>query len=46
MKEGCLQSDLINLPMFGKIKVILHRPMPNGFKIKTASVLKKLMVTI
>ena len=41
MKEGCLQGNLINLPMFGKVKVVLHRPVPDGFKIKTASVTKK-----
>jgi putative transposase len=41
VKEGCLQGNLINLPMFGKVKVVLHRPIPDGFKIKTASVTKK-----
>ena len=41
MKEGCLQGNLINLPMFGKVKVVLHRPIPDGFKVKTASVTKK-----
>ncbi|GAB4201941.1 MAG: RNA-guided endonuclease TnpB family protein [Coleofasciculaceae cyanobacterium] len=41
MKEGCLKGNLINLPMFGKIKVVLHRPIPKGFCIKTASVTKK-----
>ncbi|MCC3413670.1 MULTISPECIES: transposase [unclassified Microcoleus] len=41
MKDGCLQNNLINLPMFGKVKVVLHRSIPNGFKIKTASVTKK-----
>ena len=41
MKDGCLQGNLINLPMFGKVKVSLHRPIPDGFKIKTASVTKK-----
>jgi putative transposase len=50
MKEGCLQGfgvsaqpndNLINLPMFGKVKIVLHRPIPDGFKIKTASVTKK-----
>ena len=41
MKEGCLKGNLINLPMFGKVKVVLHRPIPDGFKIKTASVTKK-----
>ncbi|NJM63288.1 MAG: transposase [Oscillatoriales cyanobacterium RU_3_3] len=41
MKDGCLQGNLINLPMLGKVKVILHRPLPDGFKVKTASVTKK-----
>lgn len=41
MKDRCLQGNLINLPMFGKVKVIWHRPIPNGFKIKTASITKK-----
>ena len=41
MKDGCLPGNLINLPMFGKVKVVLHRPIPEGFKIKTASVTKK-----
>jgi putative transposase len=40
IKEGCLQGNLINLPMFGKVKVILHRPLPDGFNVKTASVTK------
>ena len=40
-KDGCLQGSLITLPMFGIVKVILHRPIPDGFKIKTASVTKK-----
>lgn len=41
MKEECLQGNIVNLPMFGLVKVILHRPIPDGFKIKTASVSKK-----
>lgn len=41
IKEGCLEGNLINLPMFGKVKVNLHRPIPDGFKIKTASITKK-----
>jgi len=40
-KNDCLQNNLINLPMFGFVKVILHRPIPDGFKIKTASITKK-----
>lgn len=41
IKNDCLQDNLINLPMFGKVKVILHRPIPDGFKIKTVSITKK-----
>ena len=41
MKDGCLPCNSISLPMFGKVKVVLHRPIPDGFKIKTASVTKK-----
>jgi putative transposase len=41
MQDGCLQGNVINLPMFGKVNVVLHRPIPDGFKIKTASVTKK-----
>jgi len=41
IKEGCLTGNLINLSMFGKVKVILHRPIPDGFKIKTVSITKK-----
>jgi putative transposase len=41
VKDGCLQNNLINLPMLGKVKVVLHRSIPDGFKIKTASVTKK-----
>jgi putative transposase len=41
IKEGCLQGNQMSLPMFGKVKIVLHRPIPDGFKIKTASVTKK-----
>ncbi|NEO96119.1 MAG: transposase, partial [Moorea sp. SIO3G5] len=41
MKEKCLEGNLINLPKIGKVKVVLHRPIPNGFKIKTATITKK-----
>ncbi len=41
IKDGCLQGNLITLPMFGIVKVILHRPIPDGFKINIASVTKK-----
>ena len=41
VKDGCLQNKLINLPMLGKVKVVLHRDLPDGFKIKTVSITKK-----
>lgn len=40
-KDNWLSGNLINLPKIGKVKVILHRPIPDGFKTKTASVTKK-----
>ena len=40
-KEGCLNGNLLNLPMFGKVKLILHRLIPDGFKIKTVAITKK-----
>ncbi len=41
IKNRCWQGNQINLPMFGKVKVVLHRPVPDGFTIKTVSVTKK-----
>ncbi len=41
IKDDCIQGNLINLPKLGKIKVIFHRPIPDGFKVKTASITKK-----
>ncbi len=36
-----MQGNLINLPMLGPVKIIRHRSIPDGFKIKTATVTKK-----
>jgi putative transposase len=41
MKDDCIQGNLIVLPKLGNIKLILHRPIPEGFKIKTVSLTKK-----
>ncbi|RCJ19824.1 transposase [Nostoc sp. ATCC 43529] len=41
IKDDCLQGNLINLPKLGQIKVVLHRPLPDGFKVKTVSITKK-----
>jgi putative transposase len=48
IKDSCLQGNLISFPMFGvetrhgaSVQVVLHRPLPDGFKIKTASITRK-----
>lgn len=41
MKDDCIQGNVICLPKLGNTKLILHRPIPTGFKVKTASVTKK-----
>ncbi|MDJ0600041.1 MAG: transposase [Crocosphaera sp.] len=41
MKQSCFEGNRINLPKIGKVKVILHRPIPNGFKVKTAQIIRK-----
>ncbi|NEP60808.1 MAG: transposase [Symploca sp. SIO2G7] len=41
INSDCLQGNKINLPKLGKIQVIVHRPIPDGFQIKTVSISKK-----
>ncbi|WP_333471753.1 RNA-guided endonuclease InsQ/TnpB family protein [Microcoleus sp. herbarium12] len=41
MKQDCIAGKFIKLPSFGNIKLIQHRPLPDGFKIKTATVTRK-----
>lgn len=41
MKQDCIDGKFIKLPKFGEVKLILHRPIPDGFKIKTATITKK-----
>jgi putative transposase len=41
MKQDCIDGKFIKLPKIGKVKLILHRPIPDGFKIKTATITKK-----
>ncbi len=36
-----VDGKLIQLPKLGKLKLILHRPIPDGLKIKTAMITKK-----
>jgi putative transposase len=41
VKQDCLDGQYINLPSFGKIKLVKHRSLPEGFKLKTATLTKK-----
>ena len=41
IKPDCLQDSRVNLPRIGKVKLIQHRPIPDGFTIKTAKVTRK-----
>ena len=41
IKQDCIQENKIVLPKIGAVKLRLHRSMPPGFTIKTASVTKK-----
>ncbi|MEH2056931.1 MAG: transposase [Nostoc sp.] len=38
IKPEHLTGKFIQLPKIGKLKMILHRPIPEGFKIKTATI--------
>ncbi len=41
IKASCIEGKLITLPKIGKVKLILHRPIPEGFVIKTCTVIHK-----
>lgn len=41
MKDDCIDKGFIILPKFGKVKLIQHRAIPDGYKIKTCSITKK-----
>jgi putative transposase len=41
VKPEHIEGNSIQLPKIGKLKVILHRPIPGGFKVKTAAIVKK-----
>ena len=38
MKQDCIKGNRITLPKIGEVKIILHRPIPDGFKIQTAAI--------
>lgn len=39
--DNWLNRNQINLPKIGNVEIIMHRPLPDGFKIKTCIVSKK-----
>jgi putative transposase len=41
VKQDCITGKFIKLPSFGNVKLIQHRPIPDGFKIKTATITQK-----
>ena len=41
MKPDCIQGGRIVFPKLGAVKLIAHRPTPDGFDIKTARVTRK-----
>jgi putative transposase len=41
MKPNCIIGKFITLPKIGDVKLILHRPIPDGFIIKTCTVVHK-----
>ncbi|EGJ30113.1 MULTISPECIES: RNA-guided endonuclease TnpB family protein [Moorena] len=36
-----IQGNRLNLPKFGWVKMVYHRPIPDGFRIQTATVTRK-----
>ncbi|MBL1176821.1 RNA-guided endonuclease InsQ/TnpB family protein [Pantanalinema sp. GBBB05] len=40
--QNCINGKFIKLPKIGNVKLILHRPLPDGFKIKTATITRKI----
>jgi len=41
MKQDCIWGKFIHLPKIGAVKLIQHRPLPDGFGIKTATITRK-----
>lgn len=41
IKPEHVDGKFVQLPKIGQLKLILHRPIPDGFKIKTATITKK-----
>ncbi|MGK7925043.1 MAG: RNA-guided endonuclease InsQ/TnpB family protein [Spirulina sp.] len=41
VKQNCLIGKWISLPKIGRFKLIQHRPLPEGFAIKTVTITRK-----
>ncbi|WP_367267689.1 RNA-guided endonuclease InsQ/TnpB family protein [Okeania sp. SIO2C9] len=41
IKQDCVVNQRINLPKIGNVKLIQHRPLPEGFQIKTVTISRK-----
>ncbi|NET44808.1 transposase [Okeania sp. SIO2B3] len=41
IKLDCIEENQINLPKIGKVKLIQHRPIPEGLTIKTVTISRK-----
>ncbi|NEQ83796.1 MAG: transposase [Moorea sp. SIO2I5] len=41
LSKNLVDGNFLTLPKFGKVKMIYHRPIPDGFKIKTATITRK-----
>ncbi|NEO69312.1 transposase [Moorena sp. SIO3H5] len=41
LSKNPVNGNILTLPKFGKVKMIYHRPIPEGFKIKTATITRK-----
>jgi len=40
-KQDCVEGNRVTLPKISDVRIVLHRPLPDGFKIKTATVIHK-----
>jgi putative transposase len=40
-KESSIQGSKIKLPKIGEMPIVLHRPIPDGFEVKTVRVTRK-----
>ncbi|AOY80275.1 transposase [Moorena producens JHB] len=41
LSKSPINGNLLTLPKFGQVKMIYHRPIPDGFKVKTATITRK-----